>query len=325
MSGVRVLVGDVRERLADLEPESVQTVITSPPYWQLRDYGDPRQTGLEPSPRAFVEELVAIFRLVKRVLRKDGTLWVNLGDTYGGSRKGSTGKTSKLTNPKRYELANVPRVAKDGKRRTGLKRKDLAGIPWRFAFAMQDDGWYLRSEIIWHKPCPVPESARDRPSREHEHVFLLSKRRSYFYDPDPLRTPLKPKTLTTFGTTRKQRGSDGLGAHAADGFAKRMPERKPALDADGNLLGANARSIWTIAPTQYDGAHYSTFPIELPTRCILAGSRPGDTVLDIFAGTGTTLEAAIRNRRHAVGIELIPKTAAQIDERLSGIQLPLIA
>lgn len=323
MSQVRVLVGDVRERLADLEPGSVQTIVTSPPYWQLRDYGDPRQTGLEPSPRAFVEELVAIFRLARRVLAKDGTVWVNLGDTYGGSRKGSTGKTSKLTNPKRYELAKVPHLAKDGKRRTGLKRKDLAGIPWRFALAMQDDGWYLRSDIIWHKPCPTPESARDRPSREHEYVFLLSKSRTYYYDPDPLRTPLKPKTLTTFGT--KRRAHDGDGRSAAEGFAERMPDRKPALDADGNILGANARTIWTISPTQYGGAHYSTFPIELPTRCILSGSRPGDTVLDLFAGSGTTLEAAIRQRRHAIGIELVPSTASQIDDRLRGLQLPLIA
>jgi DNA modification methylase len=311
VSHVRVLVGDVRERLADLEPESVQTIVTSPPYWQLRDYGHPQQTGLEPSPRAFVEELVSIFRLARRALRKDGTLWVNLGDTYGGSRKGSTGKTSKLTNPKRYELAKVPHVAKDGKRRTGLKRKDLAGIPWRFAFAMQDDGWYLRSEIIWHKPCAMPESVLDRPSREHEHVFLLSRSRNYFYDVDATRTPQKSRS-------ERHEGKSGY----ADGHPSKGGIKKRAL----HPLGANLRTIWTITPTQYRGGeHYSTFPIELPTRCILAGSRPGDTVLDIFAGTGTTLEAAIRQRRHAIGIELVPSTAEQIDERLRGLQLPLLA
>lgn len=325
MSSLRVIVGDARSELETLDAESVQSIVTSPPYWQLRDYGDARQTGLEANPQAFVDALVAVFRSARRVLARSGTLWLNLGDTYGGSRKGTTGKTSKLTNPRRYEDANIPRLAKDGKARTGLKRKDLAGIPWRVALALQADGWYLRSEIIWSKACPTPEAMLDRPTRSHEHVFLLSRSLRYQYNPDPLRTPLRPKTLTTYGSTRRSKGTDALGRVASEGFAQRMPERKPKVDGAGRVVGANARTVWSIAPTQYDGDHYSTFPIELPTRCILAGTQPGQTVLDPFAGTGTTLEAAIRNGRHAVGIELVARTAGLIEERLRGIQLPLIA
>lgn len=280
----RVLIGDARAKLAEFEPETVQMVCTSPPYFGLRDYGVDGQMGLEETPAAYVEGLVAVFELVRRALRKDGTIWVNLGDTHARARHGNTGTTSGLKNVHRYEQIGIAGALKHRKD-VGLRRKNLLGMPWRFALAMQDAGWVLRSDIIWHKPNPVPESVLDRPTRAHEYVFLFSKSRRYFYDVDAVRTPQKAP-----------------GEHAR---------------------GANARSVWTIASTPYAGEHHAAFPRELPRRCILAGSRPGDLVLDPFAGTGTVLEQALVLGRCALGIELSPAYGQLIDDRLRGIQLSM--
>lgn len=318
---VRVLVGDVRDRLADIAPASVQTVVTSPPYWGLRDYGVGGQLGLEATPAAFVDELVRVFEGVRGVLRKDGTLWVNLGDTYARAAHGSTGATSGLRNRKRYKDQQLG-AALHHVKTVGVPRKTLLGMPWRFALAMIDAGWVLRSDVIWHKPNPVPESALDRPTRSHEHVFLFSRARHYFYDADAIRTPLKPKTLTTYTSTRRvPENADPM--VASHNIARDVPVRKPRLATNGKHAGANARDVWTIASEPYDGEHFAAFPRELARRCIVAGSRPGDIVLDPFAGTGTTLEVAARLGRSAVGIELSPTYADLITKRLAGLQLPL--
>ena len=321
-----MLVGDCRTRLADIEDGSVQTVVTSPPYWGLRDYGCDDQIGLEQTPGLFVEALVDVFREVRRTLRDDGTIWVNLGDTYIAGRPGGIGTSSKVTSRNHLESQKVRGVGNAAHRRAhGLKPKDLCGVPWRVALALQADGWWLRSDIIWHKTSPMPESVRDRPSRAHEYLFLLSKSARYYYDADAIRTPLKPKTLTAYGTRRRSKGTDKLGRVASHNISERIPDRKPRLAEDGSHAGANRRTVWTIAQEPYAGAHFATYPRELVKPCILAGSPPDGLVLDPFAGSGTTLEVALALGRRAIGIEANPDYAALIEKRLKGTQFPLIA
>jgi len=327
VSRVRILVGDCRARLAELEAESVHTVVTSPPYWGLRDYGAEEQIGLESSPEAFVAELVEVFRAVRRVLRADGTVWLNLGDTYIGGRTGRSG-TSAVVSSRNHDAASAAYRTRGGKAHRsapGLKPKDLVGIPWRVAFALQADGWWLRSEVIWHKTNPQPENVYDRPTRAHETVFLLSKSKRYYYDADAIRTPLKPKTLTTYGTKRRSKGTDAMGRVRAHNISRDVPVRKPRVNEAGEPVGANRRTVWTIPQTPFAGAHFATFPADLAEPCVLAGAPPDGVVLDPFAGSGTTLEVALRLGRRAVGIEVQPDYAAMIEERLRGVQYPLIA
>lgn len=336
---IRIIEGDVREKLREIEPESVQCVVTSPPYWALRDYGVAGQFGLEESPSAYVVALVEIMREVRRVLKKDGTLWMNLGDKYVAGRTGGVGKTSIRGGRRNMGAARAAQAAtRDRRAHTvvrGLKPKDLIGIPWRAAFALQEDGWWLRSDIIWAKPNPTPESVLDRPTRSHEYMFLLSKSRRYFYDADSIRTPLTPKTFTTHGSTRKSKGTDALGRVAAHNLSRDVPDRKPKLSESGEVLGANRRDVWTLdeieVPTvwtlsnePYPHSHFATFPRALVEPCVLAGSRPGDVVLDIFAGSGTTLEVATSLGREAWGIELNPDYIPLIRRRLAGTQLRLL-
>lgn len=307
----RILVGDCRERLLDLDDESVQTCVTSPPYWGLRDYGAADQLGLEETPQEYVENLVDVFREVRRVLRKDGTLWINLGDTYIGGRNGGVGSSSKVTS--RNHIASRRAHQRGGKmhrKAPGLKRKDLVGIPWRVAFALQADGWWLRSEVIWHKPSPMPESVRDRPSRAHEHIFLLSKSARYYYDSDAIREP-----QATIG--ERHEGRSGY----RDDHPSKHVFRQRAL----HPKGANRRTVWTIAQTPYAGAHFATFPEKLIEPCVLAGAPPGGVVLDCFAGTGTTIEVALKLGRHGVAIEVQQDYVPMIEKRLEGLQYPLIA
>lgn len=308
----RILVGDCRERLGDLDAESVQTCVTSPPYWGLRDYGAEEQIGLEETPEAFVEALVAVFREVRRVLRDDGTLWVNLGDTYIGARNGGIGSNSKINSTRNHKAVRHAQRRRGNVRgrAPGLKPKDLVGIPWRVALALQADGWWLRADVIWHKPCPLPESVRDRPSRAHEYLFLLSKSRRYYYDADAIREPQK-----TAGERHEGRSGYRPDHPSKGGISKRT------LRPDG----ANARSVWTIAQTPYAGAHFATFPAALVEPCILAGAPPDGVVLDPFAGTGTTGAVALALGRRAVLIEAQPDYVPLIEERLRGIQYPLIA
>ena len=288
-------VGDVREGLAQLAEGSVQCCVTSPPYWGLRDYGVAGQIGLEDTPEAFVLTMVDVFRAVRRVLRDDGTCWVNLGDTYNANTgAGFNGNAKRPKEARETKLKN-----------TGLPAKNLLGIPWRVAFALQADGWFLRSDIIWHKPNPMPESVTDRPTKAHEYVFLLTKSARYFYDADGVsevatgRAPgnVAPHKYSDTGDEKHQTAS-GLG-DIKEGYERR-----------------NTRTVWTIASQPFPGAHFATFPEELPARCIKAGSRPGDLVLDPFTGAGTTALVAIGLGRRFVGCELNPKYAAMARARV---------
>lgn len=241
---VDIRIGDCRQLLAAMPDESVHCVVTSPPYWGLRDYGVEGQIGLEPTFEEFISEMVAVFREVRRVLRDDGTCWVNLGDSY------NTGTTSgrKPTTAGKHGYWENPAIARRiNANQLGLKPKDLVGIPWRVAFALQADGWYLRQDIIWSKPNPMPESIKDRCTKAHEYLFLMSKSPKYFYDADAIREPLAEKTFTTFGCKHRPQGNDALGKVKSDNWGKSLEERQPKLDANGDMAGANKRSVWTIA------------------------------------------------------------------------------
>ncbi len=307
-----LLVGDCLDGLRALPDGCVQACVTSPPYYGLRDYGNAAQIGQESSPRAFVDALVAVFAEVRRVLRPDGTLWMNLGDSYAATTKGSSGKGEKQRTNAGTLLADRRWKGPDG-----LKPKDLMGIPWRVAFALQDAGWWLRSDIVWSKPNPMPESVTDRPTRAHEYLFLLTKRERYFYDAAAIREPVAASTSrdARIGTERP-RDNDGA---AVDFGAGTSASRRNATNAIGNKVDRNARSVWSIGSEPFDGAHFATMPPELARRCILAGSRRGDVVLDPFAGAGTTALVAVGNGRRAIGCELNPEYARIALDRVAAV------
>ena len=302
---VKILRGDCRDVLKALPECSIQCCVTSPPYYGLRSYlpdGHPEkhlEIGLEATPDEYVAEMVAVFREVRRVLRDDGVLFLNIGDSYAAGGMGP-GSGKQLTNVG----ANIP--AK--KAPPGYKPKDLLGIPWLLAFALRADGWYLRSDIIWAKSNPMPESVRDRPTSAHEHVFLLTKSTRYFYDAaaiaEPLALPGAADGSRVFG------GRSGT-RNAAHGDRTEGRAYTKAPDA-----GRNARNVWTIAAQPYRGAHFATMPPSLAERCIKAGTKPGDVVLDPFGGAGTTGLVADRLRRNAVLIELNPDYRALAIERV---------
>lgn len=300
-AGCRLYVGDCRMVLAELPRQSVRCVVTSPPYLGLRDYGVDGQIGLEASPEAYVAELVAVFRSVRDVLTDDGTIFLNLGDTYAANRP------YQVRDNKHVDVGNaLPMRVPDG-----YKPKDLLGIPWRVAFALQADGWYLRCDIVWAKPNPMPESVRDRPTRAHEYVFLLSKNARYFYD------------------------AEAIAEEAAGVWQIDAARRRQRLAATGGVISGgtgeaisagtdrNKRSVWTVPTVAYPGSHFATFPPKLIEPCILAGSAPGDVVLDPFAGSGTTLQVAKHLNRRAIGIELNPAYAELAAKRLQQDVLPL--
>jgi DNA modification methylase len=256
--------GDALEVLKTLPDACVQCCVTSPPYYALRDYGVEGQIGLEETPTEYIEKLVDVFGEVKRVLRDDGTCWINIGDTYSNDQKWGGHSSGKHC----QELHTIERP----RRYTGLPAKNLIGIPWRLAFALQDDGWILRQDIIWNKTNPLPESVLDRPSRSHEYVFLFVKHPDYFYDADAIRTPLKAKTLTTYGSKPAPQGNDALGLVKSDNWGKSIKERKPRMNGNGEVAGANAKSVWEIASEPYPGSHFAVMPTKLAERCLLAGS-----------------------------------------------------
>lgn len=282
----RILIGDALARLRELPDESVHCCVTSPPYWGLRDYDVEGQVGLEDTPEAYVARLVEVFAEVRRVLRVDGTCWVNLGDSYAREpAKGGSG-TPNGRNLAEMGFTGAKPVP------SGLKPKDLVGIPWRVAFALQADGWWLRSDIIWHKPNPMPESVTDRPTKAHEYVFLLTKSERYAYDAGAI-----AEKTSHVGLTWDERKEIGEGGRR--GFAQNGPS---------NIGGANgtrnARTVWPIATQPFPGSHFATMPPALAERCILAGCPKGGTVLDPFGGAGTTGLVADRLQRDAVLIEL---------------------
>jgi DNA modification methylase len=299
---VKVLQGDCRKVLATLPAASVHTIVTSPPYYGLRDYGVDGQIGLEQTPDAYVAEMVAVFREAKRVLRDDGTLWLNLGDCYNANQ--GNGFDTNKDGGARKKAAASPKVSSGG-----LPPKNLLMIPARVALALQADGWYLRSEIIWAKPNPMPESVRDRPTSAHEKVYLFAKQPRYFYDADAVREPLASATLND-----KRLGATGTGRHrySADGMAA-----CPSGFTGANLSGRNLRNVWTITPKPFKGAHFAVFPPALVEPCIKAGCPEGGTVLDPFGGSGTTGLVANSLGRNAVLIELNPTYAAMAQERLA--------
>jgi len=273
---------------------SVQTCVTSPPYFGLRDYGHAGQIGLEATPDEYVAKLVEVFREVRRVLADDGTLWLNIGDSYVGSANngGSASKTMQGTQAATGK--NLPT-----KRGEGLKHKDLIGIPWMLAFALRADGWYLRQDIIWHKPNPMPESVRDRCTKAHEYIFLFSKQARYYFDSEAMQEPAVGGA-TGAAASFKRSGSKRNQTIPGQGYGTHRPEREDVVYNETR----NRRSVWTVATRPYKGAHFATFPPDLIEPCILAGSRPGDTVLDPFMGSGTTAEVAIRHGRKVIGCEL---------------------
>jgi DNA modification methylase len=311
---VRILQGDCRQVLKTLPDESVHCIVTSPPYYGLRDYESTDQIGLESSPAAYIETLVDVFHQARRVLRADGTLWLNLGDSYATSGRGGnpTAATSTLRGGLKSQEASMTRRMRAP---VGFKNKDLMMMPARVAIALQDDGWYLRQDIIWSKPNPMPESVRDRCTKSHEHVFLLSKSESYFYDADAIAEPVAPSTVARLSqpTLESQPGS------------QRVPGKtNGAMHAVGGRNSRNRRSVWSITTKPFKDAHFATFPPELPEICIKAGCPRGGVTLDLFGGAGTTGLVADRLGRDAILIELSLKYVAMSRRRIYG-ESPMFA
>ena len=317
----KVLQGDCIESLKTLDDESVNCCVTSPPYWGLRDYGESDQLGLEETPEEYVANMVKVFSEVKRVLTKDGTLWLNLGDSYAAQRGGTHQPAESLAGGKGGKTESGDRVNRDrhdgynpsrNANKIGLKHKDLVGIPWRVAFALQADGWYLRQDIIWHKPNPMPESVTDRCTKAHEYIFLLSKSSKYYYDHEAV----KEKAKTEPQSLNKNR--EGYNADYPKG--DRFSEGDRIFGADGL---ANKRSVWTVNTRPYPKAHFATYPKKLIRPCIKAGCPKGGVVLDPFGGSGTTAEVANELQRDAILCELSPKYCELIEKRLSLTQFDM--
>jgi len=315
MSVQRIIPGDCIEGLRTLPDASVHCCVTSPPYWGLRDYGHDGQIGLEATPEAYVARMVEVFREVRRVLRDDGTCWVNLGDSYCGgggyapdapcNQRRADGESWGAMNAFSVREGEARKKARPGYTPPGLKAKDLVGIPWRVAFALQADGWWLRQDIIWHKPNPMPESVRDRCTKSHEYVFLLAKSERYFYDAEAVSEALsgKPhapgnKCSTNGGHMRNDFGTDAM---------------QRVWGASGRR---NRRSVWTVTTKPYSGAHFAVMPADLVEPCIKAGCPEGGTVLDPFAGSGTTLAVAAELGRSAIGCELNPEYIRLAERRI---------
>ena len=313
---VNIMVGDCVDNLRAMPEGSAQTCVTSPPYYGLRDYGVAGQIGLEETPDAYVERLVEVFCEVRRVLRDDGTLWLNLGDSYHNLRTHLSGgvPTNTVHRGGSREGTETFGRANRNKRIAGVKDKDLLGIPWMVAFALRADGWYLRSAIVWHKPNPMPESVRDRPTSSYEMVFLMSKNGSYFYDAEAIAEEAKDWSTGGPGTGIQETHHYGA-KNGGNGGLSGLAQKYKNGDAPTTR---NARNVWTITTRPYKGAHFATMPPELAERCIKAGSKEGDVVLDPFGGAGTTGLVASRLNRSAVLCELNPEYAHLARQRIDG-------
>ena len=296
-----ILYGDCRDTLKQFD-EQARTCVTSPPYYGLRDYGgEENQIGQENTPEEFIDQLVSVFKEVRNVLTDDGTLWINLGDSYYNYRPGKGQSYPKQSVSKTNQ--DLPtQCNKRGNKLKGLKEKDLIGIPWMFAFAMRSDGWYLRQDIIWHKPNPMPESVKDRCTKSHEYIFLLSKNKKYYYDNEAIKEPVKQDWGTRDRTKGKYHNSgSGLSPHS--GLSKSY-DRK------------NKRDVWSVTNKPFKGSHFAVFPPDLITPCILAGSEKGDIILDPFMGSGTTAMVAKHLGRDYIGCELHEEYGNLIDQRV---------
>jgi DNA modification methylase len=354
----QILVGDCIDMMRTLPDQSVHTCVTSPPYFGLRDYGVEGQIGLEETPAEFIARLVAVFRDVRRILRDDGTIWVNMGDSYASGGRGGGGSYM----AERGDGAWKGKGEATGWRSApaGLKHKDLMGMPWRLAFALQDDGWYLRQDIIWHKPNPMPESTRDRCTKAHEYLFLLSKSRRYHCDMHAIREPAaygptptgvgfghgfdavpKPRVTVPAGWDTST-GAGGHGGFHKEGSARsnrdsfqregskreqtipgqskgtHRPDREPS---SWDLLTRNKRSVWTVSTHSFKGAHFATFPPDLIRPCIIAGAPRGGLVLDPFGGAGTTALVSMQEGRRSILCELNPEYAVMAKARIDAAWL----
>lgn len=331
---MEILQGDCLSVLKTIPDSSVQMCVTSPPYYGLRDYGVDGQIGLEDTPEQFISRLVDVFREVRRVLKDDGTLWVNIGDSYCG-----TGNKGDYKDPKNPNGRNGQKIAVNGKLGGAYKSKDLIGIPWMLAFALRADGWFLRQDIIWQKPNPMPESVTDRCTKSHEYIFLLSKSRQYYFDHESIQEPAKPESIDRykyeFMTGKEQANFRPGGASNTAGMKTpqfkhknlqengqhnhSMHERRAQGLPDEQYMVRNKRDVWTVSTKPYSGAHFATFPEDLIKPCILAGSREGDLVLDPFNGAATTGVVCKRLKRDYLGIELNPEYVKISNERLQRV------
>ena len=301
-----VLFGDCRERLKEFD-DLARMCVTSPPYYGLRNYGDEDdQIGIEQTPEDYVNELVKVFREVKNNLTEDGTLWLNIGDSYYNYRPGKgQGLVKQSVSKTNQDLPT--KCNRRGNKLKGYKEKDLIGIPWLLAFALRKDGWYLRQDIVWAKPNPMPESVRDRCTKSHEYIFLLSKNKNYYYDNDAVKEPAKD-----WGTRDRSKGkyhNEGTGLSPHTGLTKSYPKK-------------NKRSVWSITKRPYKGAHFATFPPELIIPCIKAGSALNDTILDPFMGSGTTAAVAKSLGRYYIGCELHENYGKLIRQRVNEYHVP---
>ncbi|MEM6988895.1 MAG: site-specific DNA-methyltransferase [Myxococcota bacterium] len=309
-----VRTGEALAEIARVPSDSVDCCVTSPPYWRMRDYGHPEQLGLEDDVADFIGRLADIFDEVRRVLTPAGTCWVNIGDGY--TRAGG-GRDKGCDMGRRY-------LGTPGRTSPGLKAGDLVGVPWMLAFELRARGWYLRGEQIWAKTNPIPDGARSRPGRSHEHVFLLTKQASpnYVYNEHAVRTELAPKTLTTVGTERRPTGTDGSNNVRAFKYSK---ERRHRVDEKGRPVGASLRSVWAMASNSNRAriGHFAMMPHRLARVCVLAGSDPGGLVLDPFCGAGTVGVVALRAGRRFLGLELVEDSAALAREQIQ-LDAPLL-
>ena len=305
----KILFGDCRETLKTIDTKA-RMCVTSPPYYGLRDYGgEDKQIGMEQTPEEYIEQLVDVFRSVRDVLTDDGTLWLNIGDTYYNYR--SDGNYPKQTVSRtKQDLPDFSPVR--GNKLHNLKSKDLIGIPWMLAFALRADGWWLRQDIIWNKPNPMPESVKDRCTKSHEYIFLLSKSKNYYYDNEAIKEPVKQDWGTRDRTEGKYHNK-GTGLQPHSGLTKSYTTK-------------NKRSVWTVTNKPYKGAHFACFPPDLIEPCILAGSEENDIVLDPFMGSGTTAMVAKKHNRNYIGCELHEDYASLQTDRIDSIpsQLPAI-
>lgn len=296
----KILYGDALERLKTIPDNSVNMCVTSPPYYGLRDYGIEEQIGMELSPALYIEKLVCIFREIRRILKNDGTLWVNIADSYAGSIKS------------RIKLSDNTEIAKEWH---GIKSKDMLGIPWSLAFTLRDDGWYLRSDIIWQKSNCMPESVKDRPTKSYEHIFLLSKSNHYYYDYEAIQEP-----VTQGSIERAKRGVSNKGKYAKGITGQNMQALFMARPNSAERYMRNKRDVWTISTNSYRiKGHFAVYPEKLIEPCILAGCPVGGVVIDPFFGSGTTGAVAKKLGREYIGIDINPEYCTMSENRIKNV------
>lgn len=331
----QIVVGDALSVLRRISDNYIDCCVTSPPYYGLRDYGVDGQLGLEETPQEYIDKMVEVFREVRRTLRPDGTLWLNIGDSYAGSFKGRMRDGSHAKgSSKSYKYLDPVGGTFKGGATAGCKRKDLVGIPWLLALALREDGWYLRQDIIWYKPNTMPESVKDRCTKSHEYIFLLTKSDKYYFDSEAIKEPAvgfdnRPPAGSRGAVTPNARRRKGNAKSFRGGGAYtggRAFNNSSSVDRESrgnteNITGLrNRRDVWSVATQGYSEAHFATFPEKLIEPCILAGSRSGGVILDPFLGSGTTAVVAAKHGRDYIGIEINPEYAELAKERLTTIK-----